>query len=231
MNLSNRDKMLLLILIGIVLFLVSDLVISKSYNAKTAALQTQVDTLTPKLTQLQGYNKNLKTYKDGIDKLGSSITSELSKLPQDVRSEDIVMYVTRLETDVKLKADEIEISEPQLVSRFNLPKKTVDGFEMVPSAALRVDFTLKCGLTYDQLKKLITYVYKTPEMTTLNKIEVSYNSESAGLTGSVVLEKYFVVSEDYVYSKTIIPPVDKGNENLFGTFSVNTPTNASGNTN
>ncbi len=231
MNISNRDKMLLLILFGIIVFLIAYLGVSKSYNTKTAEIQSQIDKLVPSLTQLRGYDANLSTYKDGIDKSDSRITAELSKLPTDVRSEDIIMYVTKLESSVGLSAGRITVSDPVLVSQFNLPQKTADGFTLVPSAALRTEFTIKCDITYAQLKKLITYIYNTPEMTTIKSIEVSLNSETGGLTGTVVMEKYFIGSEAYTYSKTIIPPVDKGNENLFGTFSVTPSTSATGKTN
>lgn len=231
MNISNRDKMLLLILFGIIVFLIADLVVSKSYTTKTAAIQSQINTLAPSLTQLRGYNAGLATYKDGIEKSDSSITYELSRLPTDVRSEDVIMYVTKLESSIGLTPDRISVSDPQLVSRFDIPKKTPDGFKMVPSAALRTEFTLNCGITYEQLKKLITYVYNTTEMTTIKSVEVSYSAGTGGLTGTVVMEKYFIGSEDYSYSKTIIPPVDKGNENLFGTFSVTPSSSAAGNTN
>lgn len=231
MNISNRDKMLLLILVGIIVFLFADLGVSKSYNTKTTEIESRIDSLAPTLTLLRGYNSNLAAYKAGIDKSDTSISSALSSLPTDVRSEYILMYVTQLESAVGLTADRIAVSDPALVSRFNLPRKSSDGFTLVPSAALRTEFTLSCGITYPQLKKLLAYVYSTPEMTTVKSIEVSFNSETGGLTGTVVMEKYFLGSEDYSYSKTIIPPVEKGSENLFGTFSAQPSSSSAGNTN
>ena len=231
MNISNRDKMLLLILLGIALFLIADLGISKSYNTKADAIQAQINSLTPQLTKLRDYNSKLSTYQDGINKSGSSISAELLKLPDDVRSEDMLMYATKLESAVGIAVNRITVSQPELVSRFDLPEKTADGFKLVPTAALRSGVTIDCGLSYSQFKKLITYIYNTPEMTTLKSVTVSFNSESGGLTGIVVMEKYFISNEDYTYSKTTIPPVDKGNENLFGTFSVTPSSSAAGNTN
>ncbi|MGI5986227.1 MAG: hypothetical protein ACOX7O_10310 [Oscillospiraceae bacterium] len=223
MNISKRDQRLLLILLGIAVFLASYLGTFRTYSEKKAEIQTQIEAITPRLTELRGYQSHLAEYQEGISKIQDSVSSELSKFPDDVRSEDMIMYVTKLEEKIGLNAKSISIVPPELISQFNVPKESSEKYELVPVAALRTCLSIDCSLNYDQLKKLIDYIYATPEKTALKSVSVSYNAETGGLTGNVIMEKYFVSSSDYAYKPTDIPPVAKGTNDPFGTFSVTVP--------
>ena len=222
MRISKRDQRLLLILLGLAVFLFTYLSICKSYDAKKDSVQTQIDSLSPRLSELQGYYANLSAYQDGISQIEDSVSTELSKFPADVRSEDLIMYSNELEQALGIKVQSINIVPPELISQFNIPKKTDDGFKLVPVAAMRTGINIECSLNYEQYKKLIDYIYSTKERTTLKSISVTYNSGSGGLTGSVSLEKYFVSSADYAYEKTDIPSVETGVSDPFGTLSLTT---------
>lgn len=222
MSISKRDQRLLFVLLGIAVFLVLYLLVYKSYNDKKADVQTQIDSLMPRLTELQGYNANLSSYQDGISKIENSVSTELSKFPSDVRSEDMIMYANELEDKLDISVQKIDIVPPELISQFNIPKQTSDGYTLVPIAALRTGIDIDCTLDYNQLKKLINYIYATKQRTTLKSVNVSFNAETGGLVGTVSIEKYFVSSADYTYQKTDIPSVKKGTSDLFGTFSVAT---------
>jgi len=222
LSISKRDQRLLLVFLGLAIFLFTYLTISKSYNEKRDAVQSEINSLSPRLNELQGYYANLGSYQDGISEIEDSVSTELSKFPSDVRSEDLIMYSNELEQALGIEISSISVVPPELISQFNIPMEVDNGFKLVPVAAMRTGLNVECSMNYEQLKKLIDYIYSTKERTTLKDVSISFNSTSGGLIGSVSLEKYFVSSADYKYEKTEMPPVNMGTTDPFGTFTVST---------
>ena len=224
MNISKRDQKLLLILFGLVVFLLSYLWISKSFNSKQDAVQSQINDLSPQLEELRGYYANFATYQNEIDRIESGVTADLSKYPSDVRSEDIVMYANELQEKIGISIDSITLAAPEVVALFSVPQKTDTSYELIPVAAMRAGFEITCKFDYAQMKKLIAYVYNDSKHTTIESISVSYDAENGTLTGTVSMEKYFVSNSNYTYQQTEIPSFEQGTTNPFGTFTINTET-------
>lgn len=224
MNISKRDQKLLLILFGLVIFLLSYLWISKSFNSKQDDIQTQIDALSPQLEELRTYYANLSTYQGEIDRIESGVTADLSKYPSDVRSEDIVMYAYELQEKLGISIDSIMLASPEVVAQFSVPQKIDTSYELIPVAAMRTGFEISCKLDYAQMKKLIAYVYNDSKHTTIESVSVSYDAETGGLTGTVSLEKYFVISSNYTYQQTEIPSFEQGTTNPFGTIKITNKT-------
>ena len=217
MNLSKRDQKLLLVLLGIVIFVAAWMGVRSNYNAKAEALESQLSSLEPRLAELRGYKDSVADYESGIEEIASTVKTELNKFPNDVRTEDMIMYAAGLEEAIGLSVGSISFMPPELLSQFNVPTDGEGGTELVPYAALRTGLSISCELDYTQMKKLIGYIYSTPQRTTLESLSVSYNSETGGLTGSASLAKYFLSGEKYVYHPTIVPNVTQGTTNPFGT--------------
>jgi len=222
MSLSKRDQMLLLILLGIAIFLALYLGVGNNYKNKRLDVDTQITTLTPRLSQLKAYSDNLSNYRAGIKKSEDSISAGMQKFPGDVRSEDIAEYVSQLSASVGFDVKDIKIAQPEFISLFKIPEENSDSdsSELMPVAAMRAEFTLVCGLSYDQLKTLLNSVYASPSLMTVKSVDVSFDSNSGKLNGKIVLDKYFLASKDYRYSRTDYPPVSTGTGDPFGTFPV-----------
>lgn len=220
MSVSKRDQNLLLILLGVAIFLVTYLMVYRSYNAKSEALQAQIDTLTPRLTELRGYSANVGEYQQKIDEIGGSVARELQDYPADLRSEDLILYANELENKLGLELTGVTANPPELVAQFSLPKKSGESFTLVPVAALRTGLDIQCGLDYGQFKKLLNYIYATKQRTALSSVDLSYNATTGGLSAAVSMEKFFVSSMEYIYEKTGIPGITQGVDDPFGTVTV-----------
>lgn len=220
MRISKRDQRLLLVLLGLAIFLFTYLTVCRAYDAKREELQSQIDSLAPRLAELRQYSSNLSSYQEEISKIEDSVDSELSKFPSDVRNEDMVMYADELQKNIGIKLNGISVAKPELMSRFDIPRESADGYKLVPVAAMRIGADIDCSMNYSQLKSLINYIYSTKEKTALKSVNISFNAETGGLTGTISVEKYFVSSADYSYQKTNIPSVETGVSDPFGTFSV-----------
>ena len=219
MNISKHDQKFILILLSLLVLFLSYFSVSKSLHGKEAAVQTELDALAPQYQELRSYYDNLTSYKQQATEMADSVNQSMSEFPSDVRSEDMVMYSTELAEKVGITVDSISMDSPEVVSQFTIPKMTGDSIETVPYTVISVKFTVSCGLNYQQLKSLISYVYDNSKKTTLDSLVISYDSETGNLLGNVTLNKYFILSSDYIYTPTGTPSVTKGITDPFGTFT------------
>lgn len=230
MNISKHDQKLILVLLGILIFLGAYFGICKTYNSKRTNTESQISELSVELDTLRAYSADQSSYQSEIDRIGAEINSTLSKYPSDVRSEDLIMFAIDLEEKIGIKIDNIAIVAPDPVSNFSIPKEAQDGIKIAPVASMRIGMTINCSLSYEQMKKLLDYVYASSKKSDVSNVSVSYSSETGALNATISMDKYFIASEDYTYSETDIPSVSLGTDNPFGTFTVTaeTPTTTGG---
>ena len=219
MNVSKHDQKIILVILGLIVFLAAYFGVCKTFNEKKSGVESQISVLNSQLRELQGYSASKTTYEDGISKIDTDINVELVKYPNDVRSEDMVMYATKLEKEIGIIIDKISIVSPEVVSKFSVSKKSGESSTFAPVAAVRTGLTITCDLNYQQLKELIDYIYATSEKTAISKLAVGYNVETGKLLGVITIEKYFLASADYTYNETDIPSVPKGITDPFGSMT------------
>ena len=219
MSISKHDQKLILVLLGLAIFLASYFGISKAYGEKRADVESQIAALSTQLDTLRAYNQAQATYQSEIDIIDQSLSAKLAEFPTDIRSEDLIMFVTELENQVGISVSNISLAAPQLVAKLTIPEKSDSDYQFVPKIALRTGLTISCSMSYAQLKKLVTYIYANKVRTDIESISVGYNSASGALSGSVTIARYFITPVDYVYEATDIPSVPTGVENPFGTIT------------
>lgn len=74
--------------------------------------------------------------------------------------------------------------------------------------------------TYRELKGLINGIQTYKNRSALQTMEVSYDTETGNLTGSVELGMYSLTGLDKVYEAPSIPSMTIGTDNIFGTVEV-----------
>lgn len=219
MKLSKRNINLLMVFLGLVIFLAAYLLV-KPYEAKTQELRDEIAALEPRLAELREYEANRPVYEAGMDASIKNVEAELKKYPNDIRSEDLIMFAVGFRDEIKLEVGSISFSQPELVSRFQIVTEGENGAEFVPMAAMRRVLTAGCEMDYVQLKRFLDYIYQQPYSTMLESISISYNSSSGKLLCSADISKYFVSTNDYTYYPTEVPDVPLGTNDPFQTFRV-----------
>jgi len=219
MNISKQDQKLILILLGLIVFLVAYFGICKTFNAKKADEEAQIASLSSQVEELNGYYENQASNQAEIDRIDAEITTELSKYPSEVRSEDMVMFSTKLVDEIGITLNSVSIASPELVTKLMVPNKTGTGSTLDPVVVIRTGMTISCSLSYNQLKKLLNYVYASSEKTDVSNVSVNFDSQTGNLLAVITIEKYFIASSDYSYTQTDIPSVATGITNPFGTLA------------
>lgn len=217
-TLSNRDKVLLLVLAGVLILFAVYMTVVKDYNAKRDAAEAQLAELTPQLQQLQEYEANQKNYAAKTTKMGNEIATQMQRFPNDIRSEHIILNAKTLQDALGIKIQSVGSEPAALLSSFQLPLKDESGqYVMQNVYAFTTGENIQCTMGYDQFKSLLDFIYSQNEYTALKSVSVTYDSETGGLSGTAAITKYFIVPEKYVYTKANTEGVQQGVTNPFGT--------------
>ena len=219
MNVSKHDQKFILVILGLIVFLAAYFGVCKTFNEKKSGVESQIVLLNSQLRELQGYAASQTTYQDGISKIETDIDVELAKYPNDVRSEDMIMYVTELEEKGGITVSNISLASPEVISKFSVPQKSDNSSTFAPVAAVRTGLTINCELNYQQFKKLMDYIYASPKKSGVSNVTISYDPTTGKLLGVITIDKYFLASAYYTYIQTDIPSVPKGITDPFGTMT------------
>ena len=220
MSISKRDAKFLIILLDIIILVVGYAVVYNHYNNKAEALKTETAGLQPQLQELRTYYSNLDKYKAGIKSAEDTISQDLGNFPTDVRYEDLIMYATNMQTKLGLKLSSLDFQPLTLLQEFDSLQDAGNGkYVPLTRRAYSIGMIVSCDLGYKEMKSMINYIASSTGRTTLDSLDVSYNSTTGSLTSSVTLTKYFITSGSDPYVATQVPQISLGRNDLFGTIA------------
>ncbi|HWP79926.1 MAG TPA: hypothetical protein VN446_04730 [Candidatus Acidoferrum sp.] len=219
-TISKRDRMLLMILAGIVVFIGLYLGVYNRFVSMRDTVLAEIDEMTPRLETLREYAANQAKYQAEIEAAKTVIDTLRAEFPREVRPEDLIMLSTQLEDDVGMTIGTVSFAKPVAVLEFNnVVEKEAGSYQTAPVTAWNKAMSLSCTLTYPQLKETVRYLYSLPLATTLEAVSVSYDSSTGELFGSMSVNKYYMTGIDDAYQETQIPPVSQGTPNIFGSIT------------
>jgi hypothetical protein len=219
MTLSKRDIKLLFILLGAVFLLIGYFAVYSPFTAKTEAVEEETNELKPRLEELREYFENIDTYKAGIEKAKQTVQTEMKHYPTDVRPENMILYAQTLHEKFGVDVTGMSFDDPLSILTFKGVEEQGNDTQVRELTAFQRSMTITCNLNYQQMKDMITYINTNDPRTSVDSINISYDSESGELTGDATLIQYFVTGEGDKYIAADVPNVKLGRENLFGTVS------------
>lgn len=225
MTLGKKDIKLLLILGGIVAFVVSYFVVFADFTDKTEALESEIAQLQPKLAELEMHLGKINEYKVSIEENSGSIKKTMPRFPNAVRPEDKIMYAVDLEKEVGLDISSVSFSDPVAVLAIKgilEDENDKEKYSVKELEAYVSSMDISCEMGYQELKDAIKYIYATPNYTTLNSVNVSYDGSTGSLTGGMNIDKYYITGMDDTYKETYIPSMPLGIDNIFNTVGQST---------
>ena len=215
-NLSKRDINLLLIVIGLAIILLTYFLVFTNLSSQVETLNADTEQMRPRLTQLQDYAAAIPLFEEGILEASARIDEERLSYPEQVRTEDLIMYAVMLEEEMGVRISSASFNPPTLISEFYAPN--AEG-TLVRYQAYITSMAINSAFGYDPLKDAINRIYATADKTLLDDITLTFDGESGGLAGNMTISKIFVTDGSYVYSPTQIPAGPFGNTNPFATIT------------
>lgn len=223
MNISNKEKNLLFLVISIAAVCSAHFGAYAYFDAKTVANNAEIETSTTRLEALNTYVLKVPEYEKSIEDNQKLIESILDLYPQEVRTEEIIEYVLLAEDEIEMDITGVNFAELLLVHQDRIVTQDNGENKLSTIAAFRNSFTLESELTYEQFKDFVDFVYDTEEMTVVDNIAISFDSETGGLLSSSTLSKFFITDENYEYEPTDFPDVRIGQTDFFAGVVVNRP--------
>jgi len=215
-GLPTRTKNIILLIIGIFIFILTYTMGFQKIQEKTAAVQAEVDSQASYVSILKDYHNNLQTYENGIAADKDSINLNLSHLPRGIKTEDFLMYIKTMNEKLGCSLESVSFEDDSYIGEFAC---VVDD-KNVTAQSMHSGAKFTNYLTYAQVKNLLKYVYEeTPELTFVDSVSLTYDSEIALLQGDIALSKFYITYEESQYVPVPVPDVSLGVGDPFGTVS------------
>ena len=219
MKIAKRDLKLLLILAGLLVFLLMYLLVFNPLQTKISNVKAENAQLSAQVKDLEAKYLRMAEYEDGIKASREFVRETLKSFPGDVKEEDILSYLLTMEARQGIRMETVTFIKPERVQQLNLMTQ-VDGQDVaVPANAYRATTVMTGTLNYPQAKNVINYLYDSDKQTTLERVTLTYNSETGKLAGTFELSKYLINFDGAEYVPERVPVVDIGLKDLFGTTS------------
>jgi hypothetical protein len=102
-------------------------------------------------------------------------------------------------------------------SATELPETNTDQVAPQVMTGIIGSITINFQTTYQGFKRLVDYINHYPEKTSIANASLSFDSNTGGLIGSMVINRYALTGSGKVYEVPYIDDISIGTKNIFGT--------------
>ena len=247
MSISERDKKILIVFVGILIFALVYYFPIRSYTEDAEKLNTENVGLTAKLAELEAKVARESEIKAETTNYEADTLALVAKFPSFLQVENEIMDIVGLEKELKVEvplitvntpvemkgsdAPEAETTQaaPQEVATEEAPEEAstteapvADETEVAPAAANKYKlYDMSTNINYkggyDSLKKFLDKIAKSTDKKSINSVSLTFDNKTGNLDGNIVYDSYFLVGSDRPYEEIITKTIRHGTKNIFGT--------------
>lgn len=247
MSISERDKKILIVFVGILIFALVYYFPIRSYTEDAEKLNTENVGLTAKLAELEAKVARESEIKAETTNYEADTLAMLAKFPSFLQVENEIMDIVGLEKELKVEvplitvntpvemktSDTPEVAEaaeaPQEVATEETPEAdstteapAADETEVAPAAANKYKlYDMSTNINYkggyDSLKKFLDKIAKSTDKKSINSVSLTFDNKTGNLDGNIVYDSYFLAGSDRPYEEIITKTIRHGTKNIFGT--------------
>ena len=247
MSISERDKKILIVFVGILIFALVYYFPIRSYTEDAEKLNTENVGLTAKLAELEAKVARESEIKAETTNYEADTLALVAKFPSFLQVENEIMDIVGLEKELKIEvplitvntpvemkaSDTPEVAEaaeaPQEVATEEAPEAdstteapAADETEVAPAAANKYKlYDMSTNINYkggyDSLKKFLDKIAKSTDKKSINSVSLTFDNKTGNLDGNIVYDSYFLVGSDRPYEEIITKTIRHGTKNIFGT--------------
>lgn len=232
MKLSKKDESLLLIVAGVAIILLVYFFGCKKLDEKTAALQTENNSLQVIITKMEMHQAKLSFYKEETVRMNEECVEIKNIYPSAILSADKILYAKRLEDVCNMQISYLGMND---ITTINVVYPTAQlisvdaqlNGQVQPTAPANPNgiYLMKHGLSinyeagYENLKQLFNFIVEDSQQKTLHSVTLSYNESTGVLSGNLTSSMYSMTGTSVVYQKPDFTGIAIGTDDLFKTFS------------
>lgn len=247
MSISERDKKILIVFVGILIFALVYYFPIRSYTEDAEKLNTENVGLTAKLAELEAKVARESEIKAETTNYEADTLAMVAKFPSFLQVENEIMDIVGLEKELKIEvplitvntpvemkaSDTPEVAEaaeaPQEVATEEAPEADstteapmADETEVAPAAANKYKlYDMSTNINYkggyDSLKKFLDKIAKSTDKKSINSVSLTFDNKTGNLDGNIVYDSYFLAGSDRPYEEIITKTIRHGTKNIFGT--------------
>lgn len=247
MSISERDKKILIVFVGILIFALVYYFPIRSYTEDAEKLNTENVGLTAKLAELEAKVARESEIKAETTNYEADTLAMVAKFPSFLQVENEIMDIVGLEKELKVEvplitvntpvemkaSDTPEVAEapaaPQEVATEEAPEADstteapeADETEVTPAAANKYKlYDMSTNINYkggyDSLKKFLDKIAKSTDKKSINSVSLTFDNKTGNLDGNIVYDSYFLAGSDRPYEEIITKTIRHGTKNIFGT--------------
>ena len=246
MSISERDKKILIVFVGILIFALVYYFPIRSYTEDAEKLNTENVGLTAKLAELEAKVARESEIKAETTNYEADTLALVAKFPSFLQVENEIMDIVGLEKELKVEvplitvntpvemkaSDTPEVAEaaeaPQEVATEEAPEEAsttdapaADETEVAPAANKYKLYDMSTNINYkggyDSLKKFLDKIAKSSDKKSINSVSLTFDNKTGNLDGNIVYDSYFLVGSDRPYEEIITKTIRHGTKNIFGT--------------
>ena len=247
MSISERDKKILIVFVGILIFALVYYFPIRSYTEDAEKLNTENVGLTAKLAELEAKVARESEIKAETTNYEADTLALVAKFPSFLQVENEIMDIVGLEKELKVEvplitvntpvemkaSDTPEVAEapaaPQEVATEEAPEEAstteapvADETGVAPAVANKYKlYDMSTNINYkggyDSLKKFLDKIAKSTDKKSINSVSLTFDNKTGNLDGNIVYDSYFLVGSDRPYEEIITKTIRHGTKNIFGT--------------
>ena len=247
MSISERDKKILIVFVGILIFALVYYFPIRSYTEDAEKLNTENVGLTAKLAELEAKVARESEIKAETTNYEADTLAMVAKFPSFLQVENEIMDIVGLEKELKIEVPLITVNTPVEVKGSDTPEAETtqappqevateeapeeastteapmaDETEVAPAAANKYKlYDMSTNINYkggyDSLKKFLDKIAKSTDKKSINSVSLTFDNKTGNLDGNIVYDSYFLVGSDRPYEEIITKTIRHGTKNIFGT--------------
>ena len=247
MSISERDKKILIVFVGILIFALVYYFPIRSYTEDAEKLNTENVGLTAKLAELEAKVARESEIKAETTNYEADTLAMVAKFPSFLQVENEIMDIVGLEKELKVEVPLITVNTPvemkssdtpeaetteatpQEVATEEAPEEAstteapvADETEVAPAAANKYKlYDMSTNINYkggyDSLKKFLDKIAKSSDKKSINSVSLTFDNKTGNLDGNIVYDSYFLAGSDRPYEEIITKTIRHGTKNIFGT--------------
>lgn len=246
MSISERDKKILIVFVGILIFALVYYFPIRGYTEDAEKLNTENVGLTAKLAELEAKVARESEIKAETTNYEADTLAMVAKFPSFLQVENEIMDIVGLEKELKIEvplitvntpvemkaSDTPEVAEaaeaPQEVATEEAPEEAsttdapaADETEVAPAANKYKLYDMSTNINYkggyDSLKKFLDKIAKSTDKKSINSVSLTFDNKTGNLDGNIVYDSYFLAGSDRPYEEIITKTIRHGTKNIFGT--------------
>ena len=233
MEISARDKKLLVYLIAISIIAGSYFFVAKPLLDKQAKLNEEISELQQKVTHYTDIYNNMDNYESQIAEAQTKYNETCNKLFGGLNQDNTIMMVKDLENATDVWIARLSFTEEDVVFGEGIADANAEGTETTEGAeaaaddgseaapasmqGVRQDLNIDYAASYDNFKRFIEYIENHDERLFISSINATYSVDSGLVGGSMVLSQYAILGTDKEYKAPEINNVTLGTDTIFKT--------------